>query len=284
MKTPRSDHLFPSFPVPHGEKISLTGFSLSSWNGRTLLDLKELHLDNIENLAILPEMPRVKFVSLEKLSSFRIIPGLPCVKTLIVKRCESLERIDFCPKLEDLDLYDCPNLNNVSSTSHVKTVKLCKAESLSSLNGFEGNESTFIKDRRQLVVWELWKLSDFSFCHCIYDLFLHSLPWLVSCEGFSNIHNLVISECQALTSTKGLRNISGRILISSCSVLLSVLDVRNIPEVEIWDCPQVTDFSGLGHHEFVKIRCNKTVESFETYQEKNPMILETIQKLIKTEW
>jgi hypothetical protein len=283
MTSPRMDDLFPSFPFPRGEKISLTSFSLSSWNGRTLFDLKELHLDSIENLDILPEMPRVESVSLENVSSFRIICGLPCVKKLIVKRCESLERIDFCPKLEDLDLYDCPNLSDVSSNSHVKTLQLSTTRSLTSLNGFEGNENSFINDRRKLVVSKLWNLSDFSFCRCIYDLFLHNLPGLVSCKGINNVHNLGITDCRSLTSTQGLRNISGKLYIHHCSVLLSLLDVQNIPEIEICVCPKLTDFSGLGHNEILKIRCKEAAESFEKYQEENRIILVTTQKLIKTQ-
>jgi hypothetical protein len=275
---------FPSFPIPRGENISLTSFNLSSWNGNVLRNLKELVLLDITNLDISPEMPRVESVSLEKVSGLRILPGLPKLTTLVMKKCDSLERIDFCPKLEKAELWECSNLKDISSCAHVKALELVIMESLTTLIGFKGNENTFVNDRREIALWDLTHLWDFSFCQYLYQLELSRLPELLSCEGISNIHNLEISQCHGLTSTAGLRSISGKIHIHNCDSLLSVLDLQNIPEVEIDNCRSLTDFSGLGHNKMVKIGSRETAKSFEKFQEENPTIVESIEQLTVSKW
>jgi hypothetical protein len=245
-----------------------------------LLNLKELYLEEIEDLDILPNMPEVELVSLKFVSSFRFIPGLQSVKTLIVENCESLERIDFCPELEKANLMECFNLKDVSSCAHVQMLYLHIMKSLSSLKGIESYESSFIKDWRVVSILELPLLLDFSFCRFIYFLDLDSLPGLVSCEGISNIHTLKITDCDGLTSTKGLRKIFGKLELRQCEFLVSLLDVQNIPEVGICDCADLVDFSGLGQNRIVRIGDLETTLSFRMFQEVNPTILETIQQLV----
>jgi hypothetical protein len=273
------EQTFPSFPVSCGGKISLIGFSLSSWNGSTLLNLKELYLRAVVNLEILPEMPQVETIYLEEISSLRIIPVLPNVKKITATNCEALEKIEFCPQLKEADLYSCPNLKDISSCAHVQSLALIDMESLTSLSKFKGNENVFICNRREIAVVALPLLRDFSFCQYLYHLKLSNLDELISCEGISNIHTLEISDCDALISTKGLRNIFGKLDICNCNFLVSVVDVQNIPEVEISDCPKVTDFSGLGHNKIVNISGCHTMELFEKFQEENPGIINTIVQL-----
>jgi hypothetical protein len=241
-------------------------------------------LRDIKNLDIFPEMPRVESISLETVSSFRILPSLPNLTTLMMKTCGNLERIDFCLKLDKAELWECPNLKDISSCSHVKVLELILMNSVTSLIEFKGNEDRFVKDRREIAVWELPHLRDFSFCQYIYQLDLGDLPGLVSCEGISNIHNLIISQCHALTSTKGLRNIFGKVEFRTCNFLASVVDVQNIPQVEIQNCPRITNFGGLGNNRIVKIRGIETMKSFEDFREENPAIVETIERLTRSKW
>jgi hypothetical protein len=276
---PHMKNGFPSFSVSCSEKISLTGFSLSSWNGSALLNLKELSLSRVVNLDILPEMHCLESVCLEDISSFRMIPGFPRLKKIIVNNCADLERIEFSPQLKELDLRRCPKIKDLSSCAHVKTLNLHQLDSLTSLSEFNGNESSFINSRKEIIVCELRLLRDFSFCQYLYRLELIELRELVSCEGISNIHNLEICHCHALISTKGLRNILGKIRIDECYGLLSLLDLQNIPEVEICYCSEVIDFSGFGHNKSVRLVGDEIVNSFETFQKKNSAIVETIEEL-----
>jgi hypothetical protein len=280
MKSRQRNQNFLSLPVPRGRKISLTRFNLSFWSGNTLLNMKELYLDQIQNLDNLPDMPQVESVFLRSVASFRIISGFPNMKVLTVEDCESLERIFCCPALQELQVSYCENIKEVSFCARVKTLTPGNQESLIHWIRIDGNENSFRNDKKLVNIRELPLVRDFSFCQYIHHVELNALSGFASCEGISNIHNLKIIKCRAITSTRGLRNIFAKLELRHCKCLKSLLDVQNIPEVEIGYCTELVDFNGLGHNQIVKICDPRTVLSFEKFQKENPAIVETIQQLV----
>jgi hypothetical protein len=113
----------------------------------------------------------------------------------------------------------------------------------------------------------------------IYQLELF-LVKLRSCSGIQNIHHLKIKRCSFLTTTLGLGNISGSLLVERCSALTSLLDLQNIPVVQIHlNHQRITDFSGLGNNEklIVKGDCSK---SFVRFKRDSPHSFGTVKEFI----
>jgi hypothetical protein len=104
--------------------------------------------------------------------------------------------------------------------------------SFASLNGIEGkDDKKFIDEKRIVSISIFWSLKDFSFCKNIYKLNLSFLDGLISCENIMNIHHLEIYYCKNLTSSKGLKNITGSVTFQSCGALNSINNLQNIPVV-----------------------------------------------------
>jgi hypothetical protein len=123
----------------------------------------------------------------------------------------------------------------------------------------------------------LSRLTDFSFCRNIYEVDLFGLHLITSCAEIMNIHFLKVRRCDNLTTSQGLRNITGSITFELCGSLVSLLDVQKIREVAILSCNCITDFSGLGNNEKLTIDGES---HFETFQKDHPEISDTIGEVV----
>jgi hypothetical protein len=61
--------------------------------------------------------------------------------------------------------------------------------------------------------------------------------------------------------------------------MTSLVDVQNIPEIEIEYCPALKDFVGLGNNQKLVIKRDAN-RRFGKFREKNPEIMKTIQEII----
>jgi hypothetical protein len=94
-----------------------------------------------------------------------------------------------------------------------------------------------------------------------------------------NIHHLIVDSCYCLTSSRGLRNITGSASFSYCNNMTSLVDAQNIPEIEIIGCRILGDFEGLGNNQKLVIKRDKS-RRFERFQKQNPEIMKTIQQIV----
>jgi hypothetical protein len=220
--------------------------------------LKILQLHNCTDLKELPNMPRVKSLKLLQCAPFTTIPPLPSLEELEMDRCTAVSHISLFPGLKNVGIHCCSNLVDILCTAKLHSFHMCYCSRITidnissllqtptlhltsfvftSLNGIEGkDDKKFAEEKRNLSISGFPSLNDFSFCKNICKVTLSVLDGLISCENIMNIHHLKIYYCRNLTSSKGLKNITGSVTFHSCETLSSINDLQNIPVVEIEYC------------------------------------------------
>jgi hypothetical protein len=287
-------HIFPSLPLFYGSDISLRRFCLSQWNNTVLTNVKTLHLSRCSSLIDIPEMPQVEVLSLERCPECKIVPVFQSLLNLKVQSCFGIRSVSFCPKMKEAGFGGCHNLCDIIACGHLTelTISFCGKIFLGDLSFLRfipklsladvrlpkliGVEREVSGQRKYLHVGSCFHLNDFSFCRNILELELYSLGNLYSCEGIMNIHHLTVRSCYYLTSSRGLRNITGSVSFSSCYKMTSLVDVLNIPEIEIIDCKSLADFGGLGNNQRLFIKGDEN----GLFKKQNPEIMKAIQQII----
>jgi hypothetical protein len=242
-------------------------------------------------------MPLLETLSLYLCQDLQMIPPFRSLKRLSLFLWYNINYVSYCPDLKQGDLDGCESLTDVRNFSHLVSLDiqgcysiiniepLGKVTNLNvggstnkvfTLSGVEGNELDYRSIRRKVGVCLLSRCIDFSFCRNIYELELFSLDMMTSCAEIMNIHFLTVKHCDNLTTSQGLRNITGSITFEFCDSL-SLLDVQKIPEVAILSCKDITDFSGLGNNDKLTIRGQS---NFETFQKDHPKISDTIGEVV----
>jgi hypothetical protein len=264
-----------------------------------LTNLQKLQLRSCNDLRNLPDMPHLKILIVECCNEVTTIPKFPSLVELVVRSCSWLDSVGYCPNLKvaefddcgSLKLWSCGDLNSVHVAgrcyhhlggfimlSDVAFLSLANLNAIH-IKGIGGDKDNYLISRKSRTLSNCVDLKDYSCCENIYQLELFQLN-LRFCHGIKNIHHLKIKNCSFLTTTSGLLNISGSLLVEHCSAMMSLQDLKNIPVVEIHsDNQEITDFSGLGNHEnlIAKGRC---WESFVRFKRNNPVCFASINEFI----
>jgi hypothetical protein len=156
--------------------------------------------------------------------------------------------------VQALHIHDCPSLLSVPSLNSIKELSVFSCESLSDMRAVTLDWKDYMKEKRTVSLSIVPCLADFSFCRNIYSLDLSRLLGLKSCAGISNIHHLVIYECKKLITMEGLGLVTGKIVLDTCPSLITLIHVKNIPEVHISRYDKIRNFNDLGNHELVQIQ------------------------------
>jgi hypothetical protein len=273
--TNTADGNTPAFPIVNCEDLSLSAFSLSSWNGQFMLSFTKLELANCRDLVYFPHMTNVRVVKITLCISLKSIPILAHLEWLEVQSCNELETVSFGPLLKSLKFRDCvkllavpalePNLRflNISqcwnlkvipNTRNISQLEIIENFGITSLVGIQGDETNYLEMKRTVSLTNLHSVQNFNFCQNIYQLSLHTVGRnLTTCEGIANIHILSITNCIHLNTTLGLNNITGSVTFDKCIALKALIGLKNIPKVHLIYCNAVSNFNGLGNNQLLHV-------------------------------
>jgi hypothetical protein len=283
------------FPIFYGKEITLQHFSLAAWNGQMFPNLKYCSLEDCRDLNQLPRMPNVESLSLMACNELTVFPSMPTLLKLTLKNCSNLLFLGHCPQLKELTLQRClatifgdpvvftsVRTVNLSDCPITYSAEFKQAQHLVIENCSYLKDLDAISGKKTVRLSRLTQFSSLPQCHHIYELKLINLLSLFpNCRGIKNIHNLTISNC-AITSTEGLEEITGSLTVEHCSGLKSLVDLKNIPDVNIDSCYSVNDISGLGNHQILHIGWNmlfsRCLAEFQK-EKKHNEIFGSIQQL-----
>ncbi len=276
-----------SFPIFYGKSLSLTRFDLSQWDLRRQSDptvcknLRTLHLTLCSGFIDFPMMPGLVSLSLTSCYEIQSIPSLPQLQTLKMSSCDRLmtispiqnhlKRIELtrCSSLKDLSFIseittlqyllidDCKEIKNISMLGKVPQLLIKSCNNVTSLQGLNG--ISLQDDKRKIRLINLPGIKDYSSLHDIDYLSLVNMPDINDCTGIHSINHLLIKECSSVISTRGLQDIRCSLTFHTCNHLKELMNVEDIPVMNLLCCRSLIDYSGLKNHLTVTLRQSRYV-------------------------
>ena len=97
-----------------------------------------------------------------------------------------------------------------------------------------------------------YQFINLSFFNQIQDLSIQGFPNLLSLEGLSNLRKLTLIDCRKLTTIPiSIIEASPKLLqvkLKSCVQLTNISALKNVPILEIEDCPNISGWETIGNH------------------------------------
>ena len=263
----RNKHYEPFLPVFFGQEIILESFDLMMWNQSNLPNARRVLLTKCTGLTILPLISKVRILELIDLPCLLKIPSLPLSMDSSSRKLSS-ENESFlqlraltilgCNHLQDLSRFDgsfirdvfihkCLSIDNISYFRNVYRLIIDQCSNIKAFDHFD--ETQLPLSERNVELFGLTGVINFSHLGNIGTLILDSLADLVSGGGIHNVENLTITQCNSLITTFNLRNISNSLTVIKCPKLERLCNLQSIPNLTLRQLPKVSDLNGIGNHE-----------------------------------
>jgi hypothetical protein len=270
-----------SFEFPNrfqGKQLTIHWCSIFPWTSETKFNsIEYLELNHCFGIEDLPEMPKLRFLSLNNVSKLSRIPTFPRCTHIKLLSLPSFIDIEPQPKARFLDLDACTIRNHSFDGQIFRSVSIIKSLFLInlfrwtrnthrleivntrfvSIKAFEGYNSTdILSENKECSLNTSRGNIDLSSLSNLRKVSIISSITFGTNEDptrLSNIFDLSIRRCSNYITTHNLSNIRQRLCIEQCEKLKILVGLQGIPEVALCNLPSLLTITGLGYHDHVYV-------------------------------